>query len=155
MVIREAGLLFRGYSLVHAHYHRTSDDKIHPDIRSGLLTAFLNFAETAFSKGLVEYFEMNKFIIAFIGDNIKTIDGIEPELLISYAILDKEKKVDKYISKVIIPSLKKMSIQFKEKYNGKNLSLISQFKSFKQNLDTIFGSDTKTLNQKLKGTFFD
>ncbi|MBD3256195.1 MAG: hypothetical protein GF383_13945 [Candidatus Lokiarchaeota archaeon] len=154
MVIRESGLLFRGYNLVHAKYHQTSDNGIDPDLRSGLLTALLNFAESAFSMNKVEYFEMKKFVISFIQDSILAHDSPEEEILIVYAIMDKERKIDKHISKVIVPSLKKVAQAFKRKYNGQNLSEISKFLEFKSTLAAIFGSDTKTVDQKLKGTFF-
>jgi hypothetical protein len=153
MVVREAGLFFRGFTVVKKSYHKTSLGKIDADLRSGLLTAILNFAESAFSQGLVEYFEGKKFIIAFIGDRILADNSIEPELLISYAILDKEKKIDKYIHKVIQPSLYKILEEFKTLNTGKNLSEVTQFRSFKQNLDRVFGTDTKTIDQKLKDIF--
>ena len=63
MVIREVGLLFRGFSLVKKSYYKTTLGKIDADLRSGLLTALLNFAETAFSTGSVEYFQGNRFIL--------------------------------------------------------------------------------------------
>lgn len=154
MVIRECGLLFRGFTLIYESYHQTNKQKIDKDLRSGLLTALINFAESAFSKNLVEYFEMKKFVIVFIEDKILSYDSPEPEVLIIYAILDKEKKIDKHISKVIIPSLKEIIKHFKEKYEGKNLSEISQFKDFKKTIKEILGSDIETLDQKLKGTFF-
>ncbi len=154
MVVRECGLLFRGYTLLNKSYHETRGDKIDKDLRSGLMTALLNFAENAFSKNLVEYFEMRKFVIAFTETKIKAFDSFEPEVLIVYAILDKEKKIDKHISKVIIPSIKKIADHFITKYDGKNLSEVSQFEVFKKTLDKIFGSDTQTLDQKLEGTFF-
>ncbi len=154
MVIRESGILFRGFTLLFATYHQTSDNKIDKDLRSALLTALINFAESAFSKDTIEYFEMRKFVISFIEDKIKPEDSPEPEPLIAYAILDQEKKIDKHISKVVIPSLKEIMKQFIAKYNGKNLSEISQFQTFKEKLDKIFGSETKTIDQKLKGTFF-
>lgn len=154
MVIRESGLLFRGFTLLHAKYHQTSDDKIDKDLRSALLTALLNFAESAFSKDAIEYFEMKKFAISFVEDKIKPEDSPDLEPIIAYAILDKEKKIDKHISKVIVPSLKEVIRQFIEKFNGKNLSEISQFQDFKGDFDKIFGSETKTIDEKLKGTFF-
>ena len=153
MVVREAGLLFRGFTLVKKSYHKTSMGKIDPDLRSGLLTAILNFAQSTFSKDMVEYFEGKKFSIAFTEDEIATEDSLEPELLVSYAILDKEKKIEKYIRKIIQPLLKQMAKEFKTLNSGKNLSEISQFKGFKQNLDKIFGSDTETIEQKLKKIF--
>ena len=153
MVVREAGLIFRGFNLVKRSYHKSTKGKIDDDLRSGLLTAIKSFAESAFTKGSVEYFEGKKFLIAFIDDKIEAKDGFEPELIISYAILDKEKKVEKYIRKILRPLLSDVLKEFKSLNTGKNLSEISQFKVFKQNLDNIFGTDTQTIDQKLKGIF--
>ncbi len=151
MVVREAGLLFRGFTLVKKSYHKTSLGKIDTDLRSGLLTAILNFAQSTFSKDIVEYFEGKKFIIAFTEGEILSEDGLEPELLISYAIIDKEKKIEKYIRKIIHPMLEKVLKEFKSSNLGKNLSEVSQFKDFKNALDKIFGTDTQTIDQKLRG----
>ncbi|MGQ4873035.1 MAG: hypothetical protein ACP6IY_03070 [Promethearchaeia archaeon] len=154
MVIREAGLLFRGFTLVNGLYHQTGDNHIDKDLRSGLLTALINFAESAFTNNNIEYFEGKKFIIAFTEGQIKSMDTSEPELLIAYAILDKERKVEKYIKKVVIPLLKQVIVEFKKINEGKNLSEITQFNDFKKVLDQIFGSDTKTIQQKLEGVFY-
>ena len=153
MVVREAGLLFRGFTLVKKSYHKSTIGKIDTDLRSGLLTAILNFAQSTFSKDMVEYFEGRKFLIAFTEDEINSEDSFEPELLISYVILDKEKRIEKYIRKIIQPLLKQMSKEFKSLNTGKNLSEVSQFKEFKQHLDIIFGTDTETVDQKLKRIF--
>jgi hypothetical protein len=150
MVVREAGLMYRGFILVKRSFHKTSKGKIDPDLRSGLLTAIKNFAETAFTKVSLEYFEGDRFLITFTDDEMLSEDGIEPETLTSYAILDKEKKMDKYLQKVIQPSLKIVINEFKSLNIGKNLSEVSQFKDFKDNLETIFGTDAQTIDQKLK-----
>jgi hypothetical protein len=154
MVIREVGLLFRGFTLVKRSYHKTTLGKIDADLRSGLLTALLNFAETAFSTGSVEYFQGNRFTIAFMNANILADDCVEPELLISYAIIDKRKKIDKYVNKLVNPLLAKVAEVFKTQNEGKNLSEVSQFKIFKNTLDVIFGSNTKKIDQKLNGLFY-
>ena len=154
MVIREVGLLFRGFTLVKKSYHKTTLGKIDADLRSGLLTALLNFAETAFSTGSVEYFQGNRFTIAFINRTISSEDSREPELLVSYAIIDKQKKIDKYIRKIVNPLLDKVATEFKSQNDGKNLSEVTQFKSFKKSLDIIFGSNTKKVDQKLDGLFY-
>ncbi|MFX1387596.1 MAG: hypothetical protein ACFE9M_10305, partial [Promethearchaeota archaeon] len=86
MVVREAGLLFRGFTLVKKSYHKTSMGKIDTDLRSGLLTAILNFAQSTFSKDIIEYFEGKKYIITFTEDEIMSEGSIDPELIISYAI---------------------------------------------------------------------
>ncbi len=153
-MIREAGLLFRGFTLVKKSYHKTTLGKIDSDLRSGLLTALLNFAETAFSTGAVEYFEGNKYTLAFINERISSEDSVEPELLVSYAIIDKKKKIEKYIYKIVHPLLIEVAKEFKAQNEGKNLSEISQFKIFKNNLDEIFGSDTKSIDQKLNRLFY-
>ena len=154
MVIREVGLLFRGFTLVKRSYHKTTLGKIDADLRSGLLTALLNFAETAFSTGSVEYFQGNKFTIAFVNANILADDSVESELLISYAIIDKRKKIDKYVNKLVKPLLVKIAEDFKAQNEGKNLSEVSQFRFFKKIIDKIFGSNTKKIDQKLDGLFY-
>ncbi len=154
MVIREVGLLFRGFTLVKKSYHKTTLGKIDADLRSGLLTALLNFAETAFSTGSVEYFQGNRFTIAFINAKILSDDSNEPELLVSYAIIDRQKKIDKYVSKIVNPLLYKVVKEFKIQNEGKNLSEVTQFKIFKKSLDIIFGSSTKKVDQKLDGLFY-
>ncbi len=153
MVVREAGLLFRGYTLIKKSYHKSTKGKIDTDLRSGLLTAILNFAQTTFSKDVIEYFEGKKFLIAFTEDKIIAEDSFEPELLVSYVILDKEKKIEKYMRKIIQPLLKKITQEFKSLNSGKNLSEVSQFKNFKLYLDEIFGSDTNTIDEKFKKIF--
>jgi len=153
MVVREAGLIFRGFNLVKRSYHKSTKGKIDDDLRSGLLTAIKSFAESAFTKGSVEYFEGKKFLIAFTDAEIMSDDGREPETLISYAIIDKEKRMDKYMNKVILPFLKNVIDEFITINKGKNLSEVSQFRGFKENLDNIFGTDTQTVDQKLKGIF--
>jgi hypothetical protein len=154
MVIREVGLIFRGFTLVKKSYHKSTLGKIDADLRSGLLTALLNFAETAFSTGFVEYFQGNRFTIAFINAKISSDDSNEPELLVSYAIIDRQKKVDKYIRKIVNPLLSKVAKEFIIQNEGKNLSEVTQFKIFKKSLDIIFGSSTKKVDQKLDGLFY-
>jgi hypothetical protein len=153
MVVREAGVLFRGFTLVKKSYHKTTLGKIDQDLRSGLLTAILNFAQSTFSQEKIEYFEGRKFLIAFIEGEITAEDSFEPELIISYAILDKEKKIEKYIQKIIQPLLRQVLKEFTLLNIGKNLSEVSQFKYFKEKLDKTFGSDTETIDQKLRKIF--
>jgi len=153
MVVREAGLMFRGFTLVKKTFHKTDKGKIDTDLRSGLLDAILSFAETAFMESSIEYFQGKKFTIVFTKDTIMSNDGLEPEIITSYVILDREKKIEKYIHKIVQPLLKDAIDEFSSLNGGKNLSEVSQFKDFKLKLDKIYGSDAKTLDQKLKGVF--
>ncbi|MEJ2248938.1 MAG: hypothetical protein P8Y70_07765 [Candidatus Lokiarchaeota archaeon] len=152
MVIREAGLLFRGYSLINAKYHQTGN-KIDNDLRSGLFTALLNFAGHAFTKNEIEYFEGKKYAIAFSEGRIRSKDSRNPESLIAYTILDKHKNIGKYIHKIVQPLLKESLEEFTKEYEGKYLSEILQFKGFKKKLDKIFSSDSKTVDQKFEDLF--
>ena len=60
MVVREAGVMFRGFTLVKKTFHKTDKGKIDIDLRSGLLDAIMSFAESAFMKSSVEYFQGKK-----------------------------------------------------------------------------------------------
>jgi hypothetical protein len=50
--------------------------------------------------------------------------------------------------------LTKLAIEFKSKNESKNLSEVSQFKDFKNDIDAIFRSDSKNIDQKLQGLFY-
>ena len=154
MVIRESGLIFRGFSLVKKSYHKTDVGKIDEDLRSALMTALLNFAESTFSAKLIEYFELKKFCIAFSQANIQSGDGFEPETLLAYAIIDNEKKMDKYVQKIAKPFLSQSLNQFITDNEGENLSEVRKYQYFKKNLDEIFGSTVKTLDERLNGVLF-
>ena len=143
MTIYEAGLLFRGFTLINSVYRKSSNENIHQDLRSGLLSAIITFAENAFSSSLMEYLEGTKFVVAFTQDNIMSEDSRRPEVLIGYAILDKRKKIEKYIHKTIIPLLSQCVIRFKSEFEGKHLSLLSQFEPFRDYIDSIFMTKSK------------
>ena len=155
MVVREAGILFRGFTIVHSSYHDTSHEEIDKDLRSALLTALISFAESTFERNKIEYFEGKKFVVSFTQDKIISDKDRGPEDLMAYAILDREEKnMDKVIHKIIQPPLKKVLREFKERYEGVNLIEISKLKPFKKNLDDSFGLDVLTLDQKVKSVFF-
>ena len=86
MVVREAGLIFRGFNLVKRSYHKSTKGKIDDDLRSGLLTAIKSFAESAFTKGeewldqLVVYSQKNiDFVDDYLKKNIPQIKLIQAE----------------------------------------------------------------------------
>jgi len=149
MTIYEAGLLFRGFTLISSIYHESSGENIDLDLRSGLLSAIITFAENAFSSSLMEYLEGTRFVIAFTHDKIVSEDSDEPELFLGYAILGKRKKIEKYIHKVIMPLLSQCIIKFKSEYEGKNMSEVSQFFNFKDYIDSIFLPKSK-VGSKIK-----
>ena len=143
----------RGYPLVYSSYHETGAG-IDVVLRSGLLSGILNFVESAFEKQIVEYIESKNYIIAFKADKILAEKAVEPEPIISYIIMDKEKKIDKFISKNISPLLKKILKEFILGYTGKNLSYISIFEDFKKVINKNFEIESKSLDEKIKQSLF-
>ncbi|GAG71844.1 unnamed protein product [marine sediment metagenome] len=143
MVIREAGVLFRGFTLVCSSNLQIGKENVNTaafddDLRSGLLTAIITFAETAFSSSMVEYFEGKKFVIAFFKTKIQPGDSKGLELLISYAIFDNKKKIDKHVHKVIQPLLSQCISSFKSEFEGTNFTEVAQFNKFKPKLEKLF-----------------
>jgi hypothetical protein len=118
------------------------------DFKSGFLSAIINFTETIFSTSLIEYFEMVKYIIAFTQDTIFAKDSIEPEPVICYVVLDKEKRGERFVSRIIQPLLSQAMMFFKTLYEGKNLVEISQFKDFRRILHGLFKEISLTVDQK-------
>lgn len=153
VLIRECGILFRGFTIINSQYHDFGTNIKDKDLRSGLLTAIINFSEVAFSHSL-EYIEGKKKSLIFTQDKILSTDGQDvSEIIISYIIMDKVKHIDK-VKERIVPELKKLLLLFKEKYKNKNLSHVSEFQEFKQEIDNLFGEEGKTVDQRLKGSFF-
>lgn len=148
MVIREVGVIYRGFNLTRAKYHEIDGKKIDKDIRSALLATIKNFAQVAFSVNALEYFEGNKYVIAFIENKIQDKGSKEKESLIGYAILDRQRKIDRRINKEIIPLLSQALLNLKSIYEGRILSEVTQFKEFKNNLNDLFFTESLTLDQK-------
>ena len=151
MVIREVGIMVRGYPLVYSNYHQTGSKQIDIVLRSGLLSGILTFIDTAYKAEIIEFIESKKYTIAFKARKIEGISSTEPEPIVAYAILDKEKKLDNFISKNVVPFLLKILNQFILKYTGVNLSEVTQFIDFKENLDKMFISESKSTEDKFKG----
>lgn len=151
MVIREVGIMIRGYPLVYSSYHQTGGRQIDVVLRSGLLSGILTFIEVAYKTETIEFIESKKYTIAFKASKIEGRNSTQPEAIVAYAILDKEQKVDKFISKNVAPFLLKVLKQFISKFTGRNLSEVTQFKSFRENLDKTFILESKSTEDKFKG----
>ena len=143
--------MVRGYPLVYSSYHQTGSHEIDVVLRSGLLSGIITFVETAFKTETIEFIESKKYTIAFKAGKIEGRSSLVPESIVAYAILDKEKKLDKFVSKNVTPFLLKVLKQFISKYTGANLSEVSQFSEFKENLDKVFILESKSSEDKFKG----
>jgi len=148
MVVREIGVIYRGFNLTQAEYHEIEGRKINKDIRSALLSTIKNFAQVAFSAKALEYFQGNKYVIAFLETKIRDKKEKAEESLIGYAILDRQKKIDRRINKEIMPLLSQALSNFKSIYEGRRLSEVTQFEEFRNNLNELFFKESLTLDQK-------
>ena len=141
-------MIFRGFNLVSIRYHSTGQDEMDIDFKSGFLSAILNFTETIFSTNLIEYFQMVKYVVAFTQDTIFAKDSKDAESIICYVVIDKTKKGEKYLSRIIQPLLSQAMMFFITLYQGKNLSETSQFKDFRKILNGLFKEISRTVDQK-------
>jgi len=151
-LICEVGILFRGFTVVYCQYQEMSSRGVDKDLRSGLLSAIITFAQNAFSTSTMDYLESDKYVIAFTQDKMKAIDSVIPELLIGYCILEKKKKLEKKINSKIKPLLSQALVAFRARYDGYNLSEVSIFQGFKHYLNELFMSKSPSF-EKLKTIF--
>ena len=152
MVIREIGLLLYGMPIFYQPYNKASRDESSLITRSAFISSILGFAEKLISP--VDYFESEKYVFVFQKDYIHAKRTKNKELLIAYTILDKEKRVEKSIKNRILPLLEEVLKKFILKFSGKDLNETTQFLSFKEDLDKIVGTDTKSLDEKVSSMFF-
>ena len=150
MVIREAGILVRGYPIVYSSYHQTGKKEIDIVLRSGFLSGLLNFIKSAYTGEIIEYIEGSKFTMAFKMDKIKGKFSVKPEPIVAYVILDNKKKIDNFIRKNVNPFLLKVLKQFIGKFSKKNLSIVSEFENFTKSLDKVFGMESKSIEDNFK-----
>ena len=146
MLIREAGIIFQGIPIVFTSYHRASKDNLDLVCSSGLMSGLLSFAECLMSP--IEYFESSKYSIIFKKGKINDHEGKEQEI-VAFLIIDKDDRLEKYLRKSILPLLEKLLKKFTSQFNGCNFTKASQFETFKKTLDKLFGTGTKTFEEKV------
>ena len=151
MVIREVGILSgSGITLVRKKFHISGAKEVKKDLRNSLISALLSFAEYAFSSNDVEYLEATNYLVAFARSMIYNGSTRSEERIFSYAIMDREKRMDKLIHREIKPLLEDLIVIFVEKYNQKELSLLNQFYEFKEIIKDFFKSRSITVDQRLE-----
>ena len=138
MAIHEIGIIFRGNPIIFSNNHLIQQKEIDINSRTDILTGVYKFIEATYSEPLTDYVENSDLIVAFTKERMKRANSNDSEIIIGYAILDRKKKLDKYISKHIIPSLEETLKKFVEENEGKDLSNASNIEMFKTNLDEIF-----------------
>ena len=146
MLIREAGIIFNGIPVIFASYHRASKEKTDLICSSGLMSGLLTFAECLMAP--IEYFESSKFTIIFKKGIMEDYYGKQQEIL-SFLVIDKDNRLEKYLDKTIKPLLNKLLNKFISEFNGCKVTEVAKFEPFRKTIDKIFGTGTQTLEEKV------
>ncbi|MFW9873736.1 MAG: hypothetical protein ACFFG0_11580 [Candidatus Thorarchaeota archaeon] len=146
MLIREAGIIFNGIPVIFASYHRASKEKTDLICSSGLMSGLLTFAECLMAP--IEYFESSKYTIVFKKGLMQDFYGKTQEIL-SFLVVDKDDRLEKYLNKTIKPLLDKLLKKFIIEYKGCKVTEVAKFEPFKKTIDKIFGTGTQTLEEKV------
>lgn len=146
MLIREAGIIFNGIPVIFASYHRASKEKTDLICSSGLMSGLLTFAECLMAP--IEYFESSKYTIIFKKGIMQDFYGKQQEIL-SFIVIDKDDRLEKYLNRTIKPLLNKLLKMFVTEYNGCKVTEVGKFEPFRKTIDKIFGTGTQTLEEKV------
>jgi len=146
MLIREAGIIFNGIPVIFASYHRASKEKTDLICSSGLMSGLLTFAECLMAP--IEYFESSKYTIVFKKGIMQDFHGKKQEIL-SFLVIDKDDRLEKYLDRTIKPLLEKLLKKFISEYNGCKVTEVAKFEPFRKTIDKIFGTGVQTLEEKV------
>ncbi|MBY8989783.1 MAG: hypothetical protein KGD58_03430 [Candidatus Lokiarchaeota archaeon] len=146
MLIREAGIIFNGIPVIFASYHRASKEKTDLICSSGLMSGLLTFAECLMAP--IEYFESSKYTIVFKKGIMEDFYGRKQDIL-SFMVIDKDDRLEKYLNRTIKPLLDKLLTKFVAEYNGCKVTEVAKFEPFRKTIDKIFGTGTQTLEEKV------
>lgn len=149
MTTKESGVIISGCPIVYSTYEKVGNEACDNIIlRSGLLCGLSMFIKGVFEKQSIEFIESGKIIIAFKEGKIQSNNSNQFLSVLAYAILDNKNKLDKYISKKIVPLLSKILKRFILENNGKNFTEVSQFHYFKDYIDKIFKPKSKAVDNQ-------
>jgi len=151
----ELGIIIRGVPVVNIMITDYNGRETNLVVKTALLSGLLRFAEATMAA--VEYLECNNYHIIFHQGFILSEFSIE-EPIITYGVIDKikrkeEKKVEKTIRKQVKPILKRISDLFRNRFNGKNLSEVSQFREFSKEIEEQIQNGPNLSEQMFKSVF--
>jgi hypothetical protein len=138
----EIGLVFRGFVVVNYHLNfRDEGNQLSgpdKDLRGAFISAISSFVETAFKNTSLEYLESGSVLFIFKMGTVQSSDSNSREPIILYGLVQRpKKKPDKLVNKFfekITPILE----LFIQTYNGKDFCELSQFESFKEEIQAFF-----------------
>ena len=146
MLIREAGIMHQGLPVIYTSYHRASKKGMDSIDISALLSGLLSFAETVMEP--IEYFETDHYSIVVKNGLIKDRFMGEEEI-VAFIVLDKDPRLERYLHRTILPLLERLLKKFIHQFDGCNLTRGLQFEVFKNTINKIFSTGTKTFEEKV------
>ena len=139
--VYDIGIVFRGFILVNKSFKELSVQKdlgSKKDLRGAFISAISSFAESAFKNNNLEYLESGNILFIFKMSNIKSSDNSMKEPIILYGLVEKKKKNPNKIVKKFLTKGQLVLESFTQKYDGCDFTEISQFESFKEDLQNYF-----------------
>ncbi|MFX0029849.1 MAG: hypothetical protein ACFE8B_11605 [Candidatus Hermodarchaeota archaeon] len=135
MLIREAGILINKVPIIYANYPRANKEELDLIFTSELLRGLLNFTESIMIP--IEYFENHKYTILFKKGSIRDYCGKIQEVTV-FLVMDKDKKLEKYLYKKINPLLEEILREFVLQFSGCKITKVAQFEPFEMMINKIF-----------------
>ena len=134
----EIGIVFRGFILVNYEFKKAEKkdnrNDVSMDLRGGFISAITLFAKNAFNNLSLEYLESGNILFIFKALEMQAANCDEKEPVILYGLLDKKKKdADKYVRK-FLEKIDPILNLFITRYNNKDLTEITQFKPFQNEI---------------------
>ena len=138
----EIGLVHRGFVLCHCHLKFIDKEKQisgpERDLRGAFVSAISSFVETAFSNTSLEYLESGDILFIFKTSEVQSADSSSPEPIILYGLAQKpKKKPDKLVQKFFETTTPILEL-FIQKYDGTDFCELSQFESFRDDINSFF-----------------
>ncbi|MHA2290301.1 MAG: hypothetical protein ACXABG_16060 [Promethearchaeota archaeon] len=134
----EIGIVFRGFILVNYEFKKIEKDENHSkankDLRGSFISAINTFAKNAFNNLSLEYLESANILFVFKAYEIQAADYDDKEPVILYGLLDKRKKDTDKIVKKFLQKIDPILNLFITRYNNKDFSEMTQFKSFQNEI---------------------
>ncbi|MFW9877126.1 MAG: hypothetical protein ACFFG0_28890 [Candidatus Thorarchaeota archaeon] len=134
MLIREAGILFHGTTVVFTNYHKAGNINLKLICKSKLIRELLSFSKCILPP--IEYFEGTDYSIVTKKGFVKNKIGEKQEIF-AFVVLDKDYNLERYLNSKVIPLLEELLTEFSYQYSGSELLKIDAFEDFKTTINRV------------------
>ena len=134
----EIGIVFRGFILVNYEFKKLEKkdnrSNVSLDLRGGFISAITLFAKNAFNNLSLEYLESGNILFIFKALEMQAANCDLKEPVILYGLVDKRKKdADKFVRK-FLEKIDPILNLFITRYSNKDLTEITQFEPFQNEI---------------------